>query len=61
MLTGVREVHASLRSSMERPVRHKDERISMGSVERREDQLFTVLKDQVRQLVHAALASGTRN
>ena len=56
--TGVREVHASLKSSMESPMRHKNEKISMGSLEGREYQRFTVLEDQVRQLVRAASASG---
>jgi len=56
--TGVREVHASLKSSMESPMRHKNERISMGSLEGREYQRRTVLEDLVRQLVRAASASG---
>jgi copper homeostasis protein len=56
--TGVREVHASLKSSMKSPMRHKNEKISMGSLEGREYQRFTILEDQVRQLVRAASASG---
>ena len=56
--TGVREVHASLKSSMESPMRHKNEKISMGSLEGREYQRLTVLEDQVGQLVRAASASG---
>jgi copper homeostasis protein len=56
--TGVREVHASLKSNMESPVRHRNEKISIGSLEGREYQRFTVLEDQVRQLVRAASAYG---
>jgi copper homeostasis protein len=56
--TGVQEIHASLRSSMESPMRHRNEKISMDSLEGREYQRFTVLEDQVRQLVRAASASG---
>ena len=57
--TGVREVHASLKSSMESPLSHKNEKISIGSLEGREYQRFTFLEERVRQLVRAASASGT--
>jgi len=59
--TGVQEIHASLRSSTESSMRHKNELISMGSLEGREYQHFTVLEDQVSQLVRAASASSARS
>jgi copper homeostasis protein len=56
--TGVREVHASLKSSMESPVSDKNEKISIGSLEGRAYQRFTVPEDQVRQLVQMVSATG---
>jgi copper homeostasis protein len=56
--TGVNEIHASLRSTVASPMQHRNQTISMGSLEGCERQRFTVLEDQVRQLLQSASASG---
>jgi copper homeostasis protein len=56
--TGVQEIHASLRSIVESPMRYRNKTISMGGLEGRQFQRFVVLEEQVRQLVRAAAASG---
>lgn len=51
--TGVREVHAGLRTSLPSPMRYLNPRISMGSVEGREYQRFGLLEENVRKLCDA--------
>jgi copper homeostasis protein len=51
--TGVKEVHAGLRSAIPSPMLHRNPRVSMGSVEGREYQRFVVLEQQVRELCDA--------
>jgi copper homeostasis protein len=52
--TGVREVHAGLRTAMASPMRHRKENISMGAVRGREYERFMVQEDSVARLVRAA-------
>ena len=52
--TGVREIHASLKSSVASPMRFRKEEISMGSLKGMEYQRHVVLRDRVRELLHAA-------
>jgi copper homeostasis protein len=49
--TGVREIHASLRANLPSPMRHRNEKISMGLISGREYQRSTVLPEEVRRLV----------
>ena len=51
---GVREIHASLKSSVASPMRFRKEGISMGSLKGMEYQRYVVLGDRVRELLHAA-------
>ena len=52
--TGVREIHASLKSSVASPMRFRNEEISMGSLKGMEYQRFVVRRDKVRELLQAA-------
>jgi len=52
--TGVREIHASVKSSVASPMRFRKEEISMGSLKGMEYQRHVVLRDRVRELLHAA-------
>jgi copper homeostasis protein len=52
--TGVREIHASLKSSIGSPMRFRKEEISMGSVKGMEYQRYVVQRDTVRELLQAA-------
>jgi copper homeostasis protein len=59
--TGVTEVHVGLRSALPSPMRHRNPRVSMGSmgsVEGREYQRFVVLEEQVRRLCGALGKAG---
>jgi len=56
--TGVTEVHVGLRSAIPSPMRHRNPRISMGSVEGREYERFVVLEEQVRRLCSALEVAG---
>lgn len=51
--TGATEVHVGLRSAIPSPMRHRNPRVAMGSVEGREYQRFVVLEEQVRKLCSA--------
>jgi copper homeostasis protein len=51
--TGVRDIHAGLRSSIPSPMLFRNPRISMGAVEGREYERFTVLEENVRRLCGA--------
>jgi copper homeostasis protein len=51
--TGVKEVHAGLRSAILSPMQHRNPRVSMGSVDGREYQRFVVLEERVRKLCDA--------
>ena len=55
--SGVTEIHASLKSSVDSAMQSINENISLGSPQDREHRRFTVLEDQVRQLLRAASAS----
>lgn len=52
--TGVCEIHASVRAHVPSPMRHRNERISMGLVKGREYQRLTVLQEKVARLLEAA-------
>ena len=52
--TGVREIHASMRAHVPSPMRHRNERISMGLAKDREYQRALVLQEDVRLLVETA-------
>jgi copper homeostasis protein len=51
--TGVEEVHASVRVRTPSPMRHRNEKISMGLAKGREYERITVFEDRVRQLLQA--------
>jgi copper homeostasis protein len=52
--TGVREIHASLRTAVPSPMRYRNEKISLGGVDSREYERFIVLEERVRALREAA-------
>jgi copper homeostasis protein len=52
--TGVREIHASLKSPMPSPMRYRNDRISMGAEKGREYQRFVVHQQKVQRLLQAA-------
>jgi copper homeostasis protein len=56
--TGVREIHAGLRTSLSSPMRHRNDNISLGTVDAGEYQRFVVRKDTVEQLVREAHQSN---
>jgi copper homeostasis protein len=51
--TGVREIHAGLRSTLRSPMRYRNENISMGLVAGREYERLVVLEESVRELARA--------
>ena len=57
--TGVHELHASAAGSVASPMRHRNEKISMGTVKGREYQRSVVLQESVRRLLDAA-TNGSR-
>jgi copper homeostasis protein len=56
--TGVREIHAGLRTSLPSPMIHRNPRISMGSAADQEYQRFVVLEENVRKLCEAVAHIG---
>jgi copper homeostasis protein len=52
--TGVREVHASLRSAVASSMRYQNEQVSMGATRGREYQRFVADQQKVRKLLWAA-------
>ncbi len=52
--TGVREVHASLRSTLASSMRYQNEQVSMGATKGREYQRFVADQQKVRTLLSAA-------
>jgi len=52
--TGVREVHASLRTTLPSRMRHRNERVSMGAIAGLEYERRVVMKERVAQLLEAA-------
>ncbi len=56
--TGVREIHAGLRRSLSSPMLHRNDNISLGTVDGGEYQRFVVRKDTVEQLVREAHQSN---
>ena len=52
--TGVSELHTSAASPVGSPMRHRNEKIAMGVLKRREYQRPVVLEDNVRRLLEAA-------
>ncbi len=56
--SGVREIHAGLRSPVPSPMLFRNPRISMGSVPEQEYQRFVVLEENVRSLCRAVSSSG---
>ncbi len=57
--TGVREIHASVRAHLSSPMRHRNERISMGMIKGREYERVVVLQEKVRRLLQAS-TNGVR-
>lgn len=53
-VTGVREIHASMRVHVPSPMRHRNEKVSMGLAKGREYQRAMVLQEEVRRLVKSA-------
>jgi copper homeostasis protein len=53
--TGAREIHASVRTHQSSPMRHRNEKLSMGAVKGREYLRMTVSPDRVRRLLQAAI------
>lgn len=53
-VTGVREIHASMRVHVPSPMRHRNEKVSMGLAKGREYQRAMVLQEEVRRLVESA-------
>lgn len=52
--TGVKEIHVGLSDALPGPMRHRNERITMGSVKGREYDRFGVSKERLAKLVTAA-------
>jgi copper homeostasis protein len=52
--TGVHEIHASVRVHVPSPMRHRNEKISMGMAQGREYQRVMVFEDEVRRLAESA-------
>ena len=50
-VTGVREIHASLKSSLPGPMRYRNERISMGAVKGQEYERLVATEERVRTLL----------
>lgn len=53
--TGVREVHASLRSAVPSPMQHRNGKIAMGGAQGREYERQVVLEDKVRSFLAALI------
>jgi copper homeostasis protein len=53
--TQVKEIHAAVRVHVSSPMRHRNERISMGLIKGREYERVVVLQDKVRRLLEAAV------
>ena len=53
--TGVREIHVGLRSSLPSPMRYRNPRIAMGSIEGREYERPGVLEENVRKLCESLM------
>jgi copper homeostasis protein len=58
--TGVREVHASLRSPVSSSMRYQNHRVSMGSAKGHEYHRFVVDQEKVKKLLSAA-TNGSAN
>ena len=52
--TGIRELHASAAVSVSSPMRHRNDKISMGAIKDREYQRAVVMEGNVRRLLEAA-------
>lgn len=57
--TQVKEFHAAVRAHISSPMRHRNEKISMGLIKGREYERVVVLQDRVRRLLAAAM-DGSR-
>jgi copper homeostasis protein len=53
-ISGVREIHAGLRSTVQSPMRHRNETISMGPLAGHEYERLVVLEESVRRLIREA-------
>jgi copper homeostasis protein len=53
--TQVKEIHASVRVHVSSPMRHRNEKISMGLIKGHEYERVVVLQDKVRRLLEAAV------
>ena len=53
--TGVREIHVGLRTTVPSKMRHRNEKVSMGTTRGHEYEQAVVLEDRVRELLQAAL------
>lgn len=54
-LSEVKEIHAALRAHVPSPMRHRNEKISMGLIKGHEYERVVVLQDKVRRLLEAAV------
>lgn len=58
--TGVSELHARAAVSVASPMWHRNERISMGAIQGRENQRVVVTEEKIRRLLNAAI-NGNRH
>jgi copper homeostasis protein len=56
-VTGVREIHASLRSSLPGPMRYRNQKVSMGALKGQEYERLVATEERVRSLL-AVLSGG---
>jgi copper homeostasis protein len=59
--TGVREIHASVKSPVPSPMRYQNDKISMGAEKGREYQRYVVHQEKVRRLLQAALNGALKS
>jgi copper homeostasis protein len=57
--TGVREIHAGLRTTVPSKMQHRNEKVSMGTIQGHEYQRAVVLEHSVREILLAALAANS--
>jgi copper homeostasis protein len=59
--TGVREIHASVKSPVASPMRYQNDKISMGAEKGREYQRFVVHQQKVQMLLRAASNGASKS
>jgi len=58
--TGVREIHAGLRSAVTSAMRYRNSEVSFGATKSDEDEYFVAEESDVRSLLHAAVTPEAR-